>query len=112
MGLDGAGNLILGDMQTPVIFKAPVMYQDVNGERKSIHGKYVLQKDNQVGFEIETYDPNIPLVIDPVVDYSTYLGGINNDNAAGVAGDSSGNGYVTGSCVYGGFPTTSGSFQT
>ena len=64
--------------------------------RKSVDGRYVLLADNRVGFEVGAYDKTLPLIIDPVLTYGTYLGGTNEDRAYAVAADSSGNAYVAG----------------
>ena len=64
--------------------------------RKLIDGHYVLKSDGEVTFEIAPYDRTLPLIIDPVLSYSTYLGGSDMDYANGIAVDPSGNAYVTG----------------
>jgi hypothetical protein len=64
-----------------------------------------------VGFEVAAYDPTRPLIIDPVLSYSTYLGGSGEDLGLGIAVDGTGNTYVTGSTGSTDFPTTSGSLQ-
>ncbi|MGI8549220.1 MAG: SBBP repeat-containing protein [Dehalococcoidia bacterium] len=74
----------------------PVIYQEVGGLRQTVPGAYVLRKDQTVGFSIGAYDPHLPLVIDPTLVYSTYLGGSGGQAGEGIAVDSDGNAYVTG----------------
>jgi len=66
---------------------------------------YILTANNQIGFEVAAYDHTKTLVIDPVLSYSTYLGGSNFDYAYGIAIDPSGNAYVTGQTDSIDFPT-------
>src|SRR5947207_12026206 len=71
----------------------------------------VRQGNNQIGFQIGAYDMSRPLVIDPVLSYSTYLGGSGQDSAQAIAVDSSGNAYITGTTYSTNFSTTVGSLQ-
>jgi hypothetical protein len=66
----------------------------------------------QVGFRVAAYDPSRPLIIDPVLAYSTYLGGSGDDFGLGIAVDGAGSAYVTGQTLSTNFPTTSGAAQT
>ncbi|PYV30385.1 MAG: hypothetical protein DMG22_20550, partial [Acidobacteria bacterium] len=68
---------------------------------------YVLSADNHVHFEVPDYDRSRPLVIDPVLDYSSYIGGSGGDLALGIAVDSANNAYVTGRTGSTNFPITS-----
>ena len=89
----------------------PVNYQVVDGGKHAIPGHYVLKSRRQVGFHVATYDASRPLVIDPVLSYSTYLGGSGRESGRSIALDSSGNAYVTGSTDSLNFPRTGGTFQ-
>ncbi len=53
---------------------APVSYQRIGGERVPVKSRYVLKGDGGYGFEVGSYDPRYPLVIDPGLNYSTFLG--------------------------------------
>ena len=103
--LDSNDNLILHVAGGKIIKQAPVIYQEINGEKKTVAGQYVLQGNDQVGFEVGAYDTSIPLVIDPVLVYSTFLGGSSYDTGYDIAVDASGNAYVTGYTGSANFPT-------
>lgn len=60
----------------------PILYQTVNGERKEITGHFVLRHRTRVSFAVGEYDRTKELVIDPVMTYSTYLGGFEGDEKA------------------------------
>ena len=64
--------------------------------------------DGTIGFELGEYDQSRELVIDPILDYGTYLGGIGSETGYGVAVDASGNTYVAGYTGSGDFPTQTG----
>jgi Beta-propeller repeat len=86
----------------------PFIYQESEGRRTEIAGGYVLKSNNRVRFEIGKYDPNQPLVIDPIVTlgYSTYLGGSQFDGAIAIAVDGAGNVVITGGTRSLNFPTS------
>jgi hypothetical protein len=106
------GELVLSVAGGEVRQLKPVVYQAIDGERLSVAGNYVLRGGNEVGFQLGSYDRNLPLVIDPVLSYATYLGGNNFDQAYAIAVDTSGNAYVTGTTMSSNFPTTTGAYQT
>ncbi len=110
--LNTQGDLLLGEKGREIRFLRPRLYQQVAGERRSVAGRYRLMASRQVGFEVGAYDQRMPLMIDPVLTYSTYLGTPNYDQANGIAVDSSGNAYVTGFTVSTTFPVTSGALKT
>jgi hypothetical protein len=110
--LDAQGDLVLHTAGGDVVEHSPVVYQNIGGKRQSVDGQFVLEGNGQVGFRVGAYDHSKPLVIDPVLAYSTYLGGSGNDWGNGIAVDSSGNAYITGVTQSINFPTTPGAVQT
>jgi hypothetical protein len=98
MAIDLHGDLVLhAKGSQEVRLHKPYVYQEINGGKREIPSRYVMRAKHQVGFEINDYDVSRPLVIDPVLSYSTYLGGSGNDAGFDVAVDASGSVYMTGS---------------
>jgi hypothetical protein len=91
---------------------APVSYQLIGGERVAVESRYRLTGDGTYGFAVGAYDPRYPLVIDPGLDYSTFLGGTDQDRGLGIAVGESGGPYVTGFTNSADYPTTPGAFDT
>jgi hypothetical protein len=90
---------------------APVSYQLIGGERVPVESRYTLKGDGSYGFALGSYDPRYPLVIDPGLDYSTFLGGTDFDDGEGIAVDQDGSAYVTGYAGSTDYPTTPGAFD-
>jgi hypothetical protein len=110
--INAQGELVLHAAGADLRQHKPIIYQQIDGVRHEIAGGYVRKGANRVGFQVAAYDASRPLVIDPTLSYSTYLGGGGSDMARRVAADSDGNAYVTGQTTSFDFPTTSGAFQT
>src|SRR5688572_15047622 len=110
MRIDASGDLILALPTGEVLQKKPLVYQSVDGRRVPVNGEFVLTAGADVSFNIGEFDHRLPLVIDPVLVYSTYLGGSLNDYADAVAVDGTGSVYVTGSTRSTDFPMQ-GAFQ-
>ena len=107
MSLDAAGNLVLGTSGGQIVVHAPVLYQQINGQRHDVAGSFSLTGD-EVGFSVGSYDHSQPLVIDPILIYSTYFGGAGDDQALAVTVDGQGAAYFTGSTLSTDLATTAG----
>ncbi len=104
------GDLVLrfkgGELREP----APEIYQEIAGARQNISGRYVLVGKREVSFDVGAYDHNQPLIIDPTLIYSTYLGGSGDDLGSSIAVDSSNNIYVAGTTSSTNFPAAGPAF--
>lgn len=105
--IDGNGNLKLQSTSGEVQLTKPVAYQD----EKDIEAYYNLKEDIY-GFTTGAYDKQQTLIIDPTLQYSTFIGGITDDFGYGVAVDDNGNIYITGSTDSTNYPIKTGAFQT
>ncbi len=112
MYVDSQGQLVMRTAGGSVHWNKPRVYQETAGERHAVEGKYVLRRNHEVGFEVAAYNRAKPLIIDPVLLYSTYLGGSTIDDGLNIAADASGNAYVTGETYSSDFPITAEAFQT
>ena len=109
--VDQGGNLLLALKDGEVALNKPFIYQLAeNGSRSEIKGAYAI-KGNEVSFKVRGFDARKPLVIDPVLSYSTFLGTNGSEVAQGIAVDAQGSAYVAGFTDNNSFPTTAGSFR-
>jgi hypothetical protein len=97
ISINSQGELVLkvgdGEIRQP----APVVYQMVADVRKEISGGYKIVNANTIAFAVGNYDHDLPLVIDPILSYSTYFGGTAGETAWAVAvGTNDGSIYITG----------------
>lgn len=108
IAINSAGELVLEANASQLVQHKPVIYQEANGQRQSVEGGYVELGENRIGFRVGDYDHTLPLVIDPVLSYSTYLGGNGVDYAFFLALDEAGNVYVQGNTTSTDFPSSPG----
>jgi uncharacterized repeat protein (TIGR01451 family) len=111
LSVNDTGDLVIELPNGDVLQRAPQFYQVIHNQRRPVSGRYILSGDSIVGFQIDSYDQSKPLIIDPILVYSTYLGGTGGDRANSVAIDSAGNAYITGSTASTDLATTTGSLQ-
>jgi hypothetical protein len=102
--LDGDGNLVIGTAGGDVVQHRPEIYQNEQGGRRTIRGGYVLRRDGTIGVRVGRYNRRLPLIIDPVMSYATYLGGTGFERVGGVAIDAAGNVIVAGTTSSTNFP--------
>jgi len=94
--LNPEGALVLHTAAGDVRHERPLAYQETNGSRIQIPADFKRFDDGTIGFQVGDYDLALPLVIDPVLVYSTYVGGSAADSGRGIVADSVGNAYLVG----------------
>jgi Ca2+-binding RTX toxin-like protein len=109
--IDRRGRVVLSLDGGRLLQDRPVAFQRIGGERRRVAARYELS-GRTLGIRLGSYDHSHSLFIDPTLDYSTFLGGLGTDTAYGIAVDSAGSAYVTGTTSWVDFPTTPGAFQT
>jgi Beta-propeller repeat len=113
LSLDRHGNLRLRTSAGTVTDTRPVSYQSIGGRHVRVPSNFALTpRGSAYGFGLPSgYDHRYPLVIDPGLVYSTYLGGRGFDTDPDIALDADGNAYITGQTDSTDFPTSPGAFQ-
>jgi hypothetical protein len=109
--LNPSGDLVLSTAAGELTLRHPRAFQQLRDGIQPVAATYV-QNGELVRIHLGAYDRSQPLIIDPVLAYSTYLGGTLNQFLSGIAVDTSGSAYVTGSTSSTDFPTTTGVLQT
>ncbi len=94
--INEAGDLALQTEVGEVKLLKPAAWQELSGQRQPVECEFIINNKQQIGFRLGAYDRNRELVIDPVLLYSTYLGGGGFDWCQGVAVDKDANAYVVG----------------
>ncbi|WP_455393139.1 DUF7948 domain-containing protein [[Eubacterium] cellulosolvens] len=113
LNIDNSGNLIIRTQFQDLIDGGLFVYQDYDGERYQINCNYILQNDLEYGFELTgEYKRDEVVVIDPILEYSTYIGGTDDDFCYDIEVDSNGYAFVTGFTESSNFPTTIGANDT
>ena len=105
--IEDDGSLWIPVDGAPFREQAPLLYQERDGRRLLVDSRFRLAPNGALGFELGAYDRSLPLVIDPVLSYSTLLGGSGFDSATAIAVDTSGSAYVAGFTDSYDFPTLS-----
>jgi uncharacterized protein (TIGR03437 family) len=112
INVDDNGDLVLSAGRQKLTWRKPLLYQELPTGRQRVEGAYRKTTDGSVGFEVGVYDRRKPLVIDPVINYLTYVGRAGLDVITRAAIDSSGNTYFTGITRDASFPVSPGAFQS
>lgn len=116
LALDGEGGLLVRTPQGDLRDAPPIAYQQVGGDRVPVDVHYVLSEGGgggEYGFALGAgYRPDRPLVIDPALDYSTFLGGSSHELAGGVTVDADGNAIIVGTTQSDDFPTMPGAVDS
>lgn len=90
------GELEIAVGAAKLVHKKPSIFQELNGERKSVSGRFIKKGKREIGFSIGRYDKGQTLIIDPTVRFSSFLGGSGDDQFWGIAAGRSGSRYLTG----------------
>jgi len=97
--------LVIGTAFGNIKQEKPYIYQQIADETVEVAGGFSPGSDKAYGFYVAAYNDRYPLVIDPTLAYSTYLGGSGDDEPWNIAVDTSGCAYVTGRTDSSNFPT-------
>ena len=113
LSIDDSGALLIDTDLGLLRDAAPVSYQVIDGQRVPVASRFVLidAGRREFGFVVEGHRPDLELIIDPVIQYSTFLGGSSHELAGGITVDQAGNAYIVGTTQSPDFRTTAGAFR-
>ncbi len=103
--INNEGDLVITVNEQEFYKKKPYAYQEINGVKQLVTTNYIVKENNKISFELGSYDVSQQLIIDPVIGYSTYLGGTGSDFSNAIAIDTTGNAYIVGYTESLNFPT-------
>ncbi|MCZ6675109.1 MAG: SBBP repeat-containing protein, partial [Verrucomicrobia bacterium] len=106
LSVNASGDLVLGIPEGELIQRRPIIYQEVDGRPFQIEGEFHLIDEETVQFLVKDYDEDLPLIIDPIIEYSKIFGGTGGEVSYGIQVDDTGNVYLTGVTSSFDFPTT------
>ena len=106
------GSLVIRGQDGNVRLDAPSVYQEIDRRKQTVEGAFVLRAANRVGFAVGAYDHSRELIIDPILNFSTYFGGSGDEHNTSVAVDGSLNIYLAGSTTSPNLPVPTGAVQT
>ena len=112
--ISGDGDLLLDGAQGGLRMHRPVVYQNMPGGRKLLTGRFVRRGEREIGIHVGHYDDSRPLIIDPSFKllYSTYEGGVHDDQTAALVLDSQNNSYIVGFSGSEDFPVSASAVQS
>ena len=109
MTIGGHGELVLATPAGTVVEQPPIAWQQTPAGRIDVPVRYRLLGEHTFGYAVAAgYRRDLELVIDPVLGYSTYLGGASYDEVHDIAVDAAGSAYVAGGTLSPDFPATGG----
>jgi beta-propeller repeat-containing protein/centrosomal CEP192-like protein len=104
--INNKGELVMTVEGGEICFQEPIAYQEAGTKRQMVAAKYALDANREVHFEVGTYDRSRALVIDPILAYSSYLGGSGIDGANAIAVASDNTSFIAGGTSSLNFPTS------
>jgi hypothetical protein len=112
LSISDKGELVFKSGMGSFVERIPESYQIIDGKKVQRVVKYSMLENDLIGFTCDNYDANVPLIIDPVLIFSTFIGGSGSDNYnMDMQVDNAGNTYLCGQVTSSNFPTTPGSFD-
>ncbi len=94
--IDRSGDLTLHIGEAQFALRRPIAYQTVHAQKRRVPARFLPLGGGQFGIQVGSYDRRFPLIVDPVLAYSTYLGGSDDEGIFGIGFDKEGNLYVSG----------------